>query len=1692
MSGMQPGQPHRGWRGNVGAGGPSARRWRPEVAADAARGPVKRSRTVWLALVSGAFVLVAGVMIAWIQWLRPPGPVYLVLVGADYRDNLVVPHNAFGQRALQMLREWGNAQRHVAVAPSVELTADTDAWKKVLAEYRSPSYSFWFSTPPKVVLYIAAHGGADAEGAYLLPQDVGLTGAKRVRVKTVLEELAQLSGGLHKFLILDATQVPGNWPLGLVHNDFARALKKDVDEAPDVPNLVVLSASDEDQRSWVSEEWGTSIFAHFVLEGLNGAADRNGDGRVTAAELGSHVHDKVEHWTATNRNALQTPVLLDGEDRAGQIEVVATRFGPASQAAPAGELPRFEPPPALAEVWREREVLAQDEPASFAPELWARYLTTFLRYEQIARAELAWPEGPDRQSPRLRERLVSLKGEIEEAWNLPVSAGGTLPLPAALGHRPLSPAQEAQIARAMESLWEQEAPPEKYKEKLQELSKEFLTHQPAAGTLLRLRLCAWLMEQAAKSSRDLEKVTRRLMELDPPNPPRPAEVHYLATLFGDLAKDPPADLVARAVRVRLAAEEAAVGLGGEATGEPVPPACSERVWPWIRSKVDAGDGARRRGEDLLLAADRSDWDRARTHLEEAAQLYREAQTVALAVRRAHLQRDRTFAELPFYGSWIALRPEFDEKLTRDVEALWADLHSLDRLLQKPNETAVREVTAAADKVRREFAALQSAYWEEVRPLMADPNTPVGVTPYLKIEAALAVPFLTAGDRGALVRRSRVSTYQLNLDADQSAPATGLTADQAQERARAAAACRGRLALAQLGEEWFDGDGRTGGAHFADVDKQVRSQARDWWEDVRRRAGPEIALRWRQLPEYCDDQAGQARNGDDLVKAATPRDSAARRARLLDGAAAECLTTAPTREARRLRWHDLLCQLARRAFDDYRGEEDLAKPYYRLAGAAFLADARLLAGATGTQISPRQRESRFNQIHRLEELLDAPDEFKVLIRDGDAYRVESGPLHLSADDQVRRSYRLESPKDAPAGAAVTWAEKGPFLHVAGEAAERRVSVPVGPGAATDLPPFELSLKPAGAGPSTRRTSEDLRIRFRGRRLDRSTPTVFHAEPDLIVYEPEEPRLARLTVQADQKTYNQFALANSAIAIVLDCSGSMGAPFTGGNPNKPTNDRFKKAIGALETALRGLPDNVMVSVRIFRASRIERLWAPKPWRQADLEALLKEVRALKPNGMTPLVDAMVAAKRDDFPSTVRGFKTLVAITDGADDSFQLIIRKKMTSNEVARARAEFPAKKAAATARLAREFKEGDIRLNVIGFDVEPREREAATEFRRVVENEIGGLYDDVKAADKLAERLRQAIRPKLLYGLEHSNGKKPESVPVEGMDVRPAGDTPSWIRKLTPGRFRAEVRVNVPIYQNVELEPGDSLVLSFMAEGRSLLFQRDIFASSFAYKLHPGAQPVSVGDWQLSVLQHQRQVDGLQEMFMLENTKDRTAKDGTLKQIRPGWAWFEIHGAGPGGVLPTQRCYALPGYPAPAWGVDVPRWPPNAGATVETWWLEEQPTATGALRRGTHYSDTLDKLQTAVKVPPGEVVLGDVRAVPNRTVTARATSVQLVTRSAPCLVVQLRYPPGQRIFVKKPKVAMAAEHHFYTEANKYVGIFWDVTADQARSLEKLELMSVDTLKRQATEKGYHAAPHALGEPTERGRPHSDWPDSEWER
>lgn len=78
--------------------------------------------------------------------------------------------------------------------------------------------------------------------------------------------------------------------------------------------LAILTASEAAQVSFENEKWGRhGVFTHFLLGGLRGSADSNGDRIVTLGELMEHVRDSVRDATQSRQIPAIGPTSFDRE-----------------------------------------------------------------------------------------------------------------------------------------------------------------------------------------------------------------------------------------------------------------------------------------------------------------------------------------------------------------------------------------------------------------------------------------------------------------------------------------------------------------------------------------------------------------------------------------------------------------------------------------------------------------------------------------------------------------------------------------------------------------------------------------------------------------------------------------------------------------------------------------------------------------------------------------------------------------------------------------------------------------------------------------------------------------------------------------------------------------------------------------------------------------------------------------------------------------------------------------------------------------------------------------------------------------------------------------------------------------------------------------------------------------------------------
>jgi len=151
----------------------------------------------------------------------------------------------------------------------------------------------------RVLIYFAGHGFISGGRGYLAPYDIDLHNIAATAIP--MDTLGKLIG----------TSIKGKWKVLLTDACHSGAITPETD--PQQLNQLLLdmhqsifslTASRDREQSFESADWGGGhgIFTYYVVQGLQGAADTNGDGVVTADELAEYVHTNVRQATNSRQN----------------------------------------------------------------------------------------------------------------------------------------------------------------------------------------------------------------------------------------------------------------------------------------------------------------------------------------------------------------------------------------------------------------------------------------------------------------------------------------------------------------------------------------------------------------------------------------------------------------------------------------------------------------------------------------------------------------------------------------------------------------------------------------------------------------------------------------------------------------------------------------------------------------------------------------------------------------------------------------------------------------------------------------------------------------------------------------------------------------------------------------------------------------------------------------------------------------------------------------------------------------------------------------------------------------------------------------------------------------------------------------------------------------------------------------------
>ncbi|MCC9606827.1 hypothetical protein LOC68_15910 [Blastopirellula sp. JC732] len=1470
-------------------------------------------RTDWKRLqlpFSIAFLAGLILVILWTSsWLRPPRPTRFLLAGAGYETNLSVPHNALGWNVLVDLQEVSNdaqTQRYWGH----RLLRSGDGPQRMQIGWRPNLENI---DENNVVLMLTGHGFIGEKGPALLPENVDLSKRpEAINISDVIAELQKLPEQTNKLLIIDSCRTIVAPRLGLLTNNFSDSMRELDAEIRKAPNLTVVIAADVDQRAFSYYQQHRTAMGHYVIEGLRGAiTDSDDDGRIDAGELFRYVDSELMQFAAANHNRRQNVMLLplgdEGTTRADAFDLGVLRPGYEPEKAPT-------PIPVtewewMTEFWQQQTSLAQAKPSvlRFAPHIWRRYQETLLRMESLLIA------GDVANASRLRSSASELANALENGRQLPLQSQDlSLSWRAAAGW--LQPSPEAVSSAA--TLLTSTAPQDVRATYDQSAQQQIALGVPEAAFADALRR-ELLLRAAEDPIRQLNKNWRVIGSIGQSHETGPTELVFVDLLCQqiDMSKLSPADAeaIGRAIKTNLLAEQAAA---------------STALWSTaFSSRVDAADLERRLGQDLLFI-DSSTRLKSIGHFETAAKAYASITNDVAILIRAMEARNNALAELPFYNNWtMATPPESGgQGLEIQVMNLWESAHDLDDQMNGAvSATAVTPdmlstLIGLTTKVEQQRLDLQKQNeQEQTSAFVADPSESLR-----RLSRAMLLPAADAESRRKLLIACIDATGAEVVRGNQPAPSI----EQQEKFAKIDAARAGHLVLSQFGQTWFDQlSGSRDDAYMVTNHRLEVFGVEQIWRQTLADLGADYAQKWRELI-----QLNTRIDRDDMDLAMIDRVGSQSRIIPADVTAVDN----DARDARRATLAEAALLFAGRAWNEH-WDDHGQTPYYLRAARLLSSDAirfGLHPQKMTQEAAPWQQAGDFalTSLAMRNWTTEATEQYHFDLKIVGANPpsgiprfgfTTNGLLRLAVDDDAMRG--IEWTGGTPNGIDV-------------------------------LVEADLSGEKVASNPAELNALIEGTVFFRGHLSTADTKVVIHRRPSNHLVSNPAPDAANLAIVASPELHQQYGSGDAAITIVLDASGSMGAPA--GQPFGP-QAKYAEAVRALDRLLETIPNGTQVSVWTFgqamgsqktvvEAERtIQRLVPPIIWNSKDKSQYQQLTRAItypqvEPWNESPIMRTMIEAKGD--LAGVNGPKTMLVITDGADNRFANDSTVNPTGKSVAEALFDI--------------FDGSGISIQVVGFKVVSAEAALAQKQFELVEQLYppGGFYM-IDRVEALEAHLANVLSRRLTFVTATPQQRQPGP-------EHPIGDIGGgqiWLTpNLKPGRLAVETPVDPALAPTINLQRGDLMLLQLVSQKDQLsLVTADYLAQRF-----PTRPTMTTSGWKSALLQNR--IDG-DKLEMTLGIQQQALQLGDLSVIKPSRIWISV--GRPDGQYAASHIVRQNGFPMATYSIAASDWPITGGVatpTVSLWWTVEDDNVGVVLRQTNDYA-ALEAIQgQTVETSAGQV------------------------------------------------------------------------------------------------------------------------------
>lgn len=1461
-----------------------------------------------------------------------------------------------------------------------------------------------------VVAYLSCVGTLDAEGrACLVPPRISdgeaVAGVDRlISVSSLLQRLRDaVAPGVKLVVVLDACHGGLAWPLGLTEGGFPVAVQATFNTLQPANTWVVLPAA-AGEVSQGDEAVGASCFARFFTRGIEGAADQavsgDGDGVVDLAELMRYLSREVQRFSASVYGVRQTPQMLPATTDGATPQLAWARepvtdlsLGDAVAEA-SGESAEPESAAAAASAgstadwWLEDRWMTAEAIRGSAvhqrPRVWQQYQRLLVRAESLrtmgvaAQQELGEVEVlTERLELELISRNVANPQYLASLRLQPqVSADdfsrdqGEIPkwveeLKAAVFRADAKPIPAKSTSYVTVDLWNRRA--------------------DAAWQWLMTRVEAGGRVDAKMMTRWLDKLgtTGGAIEAEP------TQIHAARMLLRELSPhvwnagtDLPMQLLRQVGRSREACFPIDVRADRLVT---------------LLSPRDEVDRDLRRAIDLAVVGDEASLSESKSLVATVDQALNRILDVGQQVSSAYQTSDDYFDELPWLVAWLAREQRvavvsgsaaaseqlqlsanaIDWQATIDTVARFqrvvaeSPMVAVERLAEKDlererlAEEILERVRQSADAAEKAVAPLRDVFDAVVDELTS--SAPESGVTLGRIERVLDTPLVRGQRRLRLLERAGRLRQQLRQQVFTEADTDEAVEPPSSEAAMAAWTTwhdQDMHPVVPVLASKIDGVGQRPiqvgqiamslGRQLAAVRNEV-GQLPQSMADLERQAMRIEA----EIPTITKGQLRATKRVESLLAISAGAPSWRRLACILgmDDMAAP----SPVRKSLLAAWHDRLLAAANDALDDYWAAEQPQAPVWCFAAArGFLEKAEEVnreALIEHGAVARRDLRIRLRQLESGSQFSSAEGDFGVLQLDPRVIRVSDNSRLLNVLSDSPPNIAILTPEvGVPTGlASLRFAETNmskalPLAAAADGSATERLPLPVGtqknPGIlewqihpdATTL--FRDTYSPASDTPLV----IDAIASFRGHRLVTAAPLAMGSAIRLVEWQSVATAPPRVMVRGDIPR-------NRAVALVFDCSGSMGQRLPDGRTRLEAgrsalyevletiardggwsvsvwlyghrtrwkrNDRGEFQ-AELTDAGKAAEKQVLTEGRKFSllpGDDIEQVMRLQPLVPLQVARIRSIVDAVKPGGETPLYLAINEALQTDFGAGNPGPAHVLVVTDGANDQSGGRIT---TSSDVRRTLSQVNF----------RRSEQDQVRIDVVGFDLEPGvyDRQIRLQDVQSVAADSRGRFFDAGDAQGLTEALKSSLDIQK-WRVQATTGEQLISV---GLNQQV--ELPQPIPGTSPTYDVALESVGGGLPRRVSVSGGEGLELFVSGGGSGLEFRR--YDGGLEQGLRDAStnlpDPISPDRrWFLGAHLARRQGSTVVFPVSFQNG------DADGFSPRPAEMWIELQPMGAAG--PYGQPYVFtdplfqPGRPVPVLDLVAKDWPPEATAAEIRCWL----------------------------------------------------------------------------------------------------------------------------------------------------------------